>query len=94
MIGRKPHHLVLCGSLALTALTGCQDHSYGHSTSPSPTPLPTEIVTIFVGGQCRVAASTIVCRDSSRSEPQNRRDCNAGRQRRRSEKRDSAKVRA
>jgi len=31
-----------------------------------------EIVSIFVGGQCQVAAGTIVCRDASRSEPQNR----------------------
>jgi hypothetical protein len=40
--------------------------------SPSPSPSPNETVTIFVGGQCHVAASTIVGRDSSRSEPQNR----------------------
>jgi hypothetical protein len=32
--------------------------------------LPTETVSIFVGGQCHVAANTIVCRDASRSEPQ------------------------
>ncbi len=70
MTGRKSHHLVLCGSLALTALAGCQDHSSGHS-STLPSPLPTEPVTISVGGQCRVGSSTIVCRDSSQSEPEN-----------------------
>ena len=31
--------------------------------------MSTEIVSIFVGGECRVAASTIVCRDASRSDP-------------------------
>jgi len=31
--------------------------------------LSTESVSIFVGGECRVAASAIVCRDASRSEP-------------------------
>jgi hypothetical protein len=72
MNGRKPHHLVLCGSLALATLSGCRDHSTSHSPSPSPSPSPTEVVSIFVGGQCRVAANTIVCRDTSRSEPQNR----------------------
>lgn len=62
--------LVLCGSLVLATLAGCEENS--SSSSPSPLPLPTEIVSIFVGGQCRVAANTIVCRDASRSEPQNR----------------------
>jgi hypothetical protein len=42
------------------ALTGCDNDS------------PIETVTIFVGGQCRVVANTIVCRDASRSEPANR----------------------
>lgn len=31
--------------------------------------MSTEIVSIFVDGQCHVAASTIVCRDASRSDP-------------------------
>ncbi|MBW8879595.1 MAG: hypothetical protein JF614_32075 [Acidobacteria bacterium] len=63
---KRVHRLVLCGSLALAMLAGCQ----AHSTSSSPSPLPTETVSIFVGGQCHVAANTIVCRDASRSEPQ------------------------
>ncbi len=62
--------LVLCSSLVLATLAGCEENS--SSTSPPPVPSPTEIVSIFVGGQCRVAANTIVCRDASRSEPQNR----------------------
>ena len=54
------HHRVLWISLALVPLAGCNKNS------------PTETVSIFVGGQCLVAANTIVCRDASRSEPQNR----------------------
>lgn len=46
--------------LALTAFSGCDKGS------------PTEAVTIFVGGQCRVATNAIICRDASRSEPQDR----------------------
>lgn len=57
---RKPSHcLVLWSSLVLAALAGCDKDS------------PTEPVSIFVGGQCIVAANTIVCRDASRSEPPN-----------------------
>ena len=70
MIGRKSHHLVLCGGLALAALAGCQDHS-SPTSPPSPTPPSPETVSIFVGGQCRVASNAVVCRDASRSEPQN-----------------------
>jgi len=70
MTGRKPYHLVLCGSLALAALAGCQDHSSG--SSPAPSPSPTEIVTIFIGGRCNVDGPTIACEDASRSDPQNR----------------------
>jgi len=51
--------LVLWISLALTTMAGCNKHS------------PTETIDIFVGGQCLIAANTIVCRDASRSEPQN-----------------------
>jgi hypothetical protein len=73
MTRRKQFYcLVLCGSLALTTLAGCETNS-SSSSSPSTSPAsPTETVSIFVGGQCRVAANTIVCRDASRSEPQNR----------------------
>ena len=67
---KRSYRLVLFGGLVLATLAGCEDHS--SSSSPSPPLLPTETVSIFVGGQCRVAVSRIVCRDSSRSEPQNR----------------------
>jgi Tfp pilus assembly protein PilX len=64
--------LVLCGSLALTTLAGCETNS-SSSSSPSPSPAsPTETVSIFINGQCHVAANTIVCRDASRSEPRDR----------------------
>jgi hypothetical protein len=71
MIRRKRScRLFVWGSLVLTTLAGCEERS---SSSPRPSsPLPTEIVSIFVGGQCRVAANTIVCRDASRSEPEGR----------------------
>jgi hypothetical protein len=72
MTGRKLHPLVLCGSLTLAMLTGCQDHSSPTAPSPEPSPQPTENVSLFAGGQCHVATNTIVCRDLSRSEPQNR----------------------
>lgn len=62
--------LFVWGSLVLATLAGCEERS---SSLPRPSsPSPTEIVSIFVGGQCRVAVSTIVCRDASRSEPENR----------------------
>lgn len=61
MTRRKPlHRLVFWTSLTLATLAGCDKDS------------PTETVTIYIGGQCRAAASTIVCRDASRSEPQKR----------------------
>lgn len=63
---------VVWGSLALATLAGCEERSSSYSRPPSPSPLPTEVVSIFVGGQCRVATNTIVCRDASRSEPENR----------------------
>jgi hypothetical protein len=74
MTRRMPfHRLVVWGSLALATLTGCPDHSTTTTTLPTaPTPPPTESILIFVGGQCHVAASAVVCRDASRSEPQGR----------------------
>jgi hypothetical protein len=61
MIRRKRRpYLILWTSVALAMQAGCHKGS------------PTETVSIFVGGQCRVAANAIGCRDASRSEPQNR----------------------
>jgi hypothetical protein len=57
---KQSHRLVLWSSLALATLAGCDKGS------------STETVSIFVGGQCRIATNTIVCRDASRSEPENR----------------------
>lgn len=57
---KKSRRLTLCIGLALVTLAGCDKGS------------PTETVSIFVGGQCLITANTIVCRDASRSEPQNR----------------------
>jgi hypothetical protein len=70
MTGHKQsHRLVLCGSLTLgLVLAGCQDHSGG---AAPPAVLPTESLVIFIAGQCRSSANTIVCRDSSWSQPQN-----------------------
>ena len=67
---KQSYRLVLCGTLILVALVGCETHS--SSTSPPPALSPTESVSIFINGQCHVAANTIVCRDSSRSEPRDR----------------------
>jgi hypothetical protein len=58
---KQSRRLVLWSSVALATLVGC------HKNSPTDT-----TVNIFVGGQCLVAANTIVCRDASRSEPANR----------------------
>jgi hypothetical protein len=63
---KQSRRLVLWVSLALPVMAGCD------ANSSSPSPLPTEAVSIFVGGQCRVAVNMIVCRDASRSEPRNR----------------------
>lgn len=60
ILRKKSHHLVLWSSLALATLASCNEGS------------PTETVSIFVGGQCFIAANTIVCQDASRSEPTNR----------------------
>lgn len=61
MVPRKQsYRLILWILLVLEALAGC-----GHDS-------PSEGVSIFVGGQCLITANTIVCRDASRSEPQNR----------------------
>ncbi|HEV7504811.1 MAG TPA: hypothetical protein VGS07_07875 [Thermoanaerobaculia bacterium] len=68
---KRFYRLVLCGSAALAALAGCQDHSHTSSAVVVPT-LPTDPVSIVVGGQCHGSGSTIVCRDASRSEPQSR----------------------
>jgi len=57
---RRKRSLFLCLSLCLSMLAGCNKDT------------PTETVSIFVGGQCILATNTIVCRDASRSEPQNR----------------------
>lgn len=54
------YRLILCLSLSLVTLAGCDKDS------------STEAVSIFVGGQCLAAMNTIVCRDASRSEPQDR----------------------
>lgn len=70
MTRRKQSLYFLLGSLALAVLAGCETHS--SSSSPAPALSPTESATIFINGQCHVSANTIVCRDASRSEPQNR----------------------
>lgn len=67
---KQLHCLVIYGSLVLVALAGCEARS--SSTTLSPTHLPTETVSIFINGQCHVAANTIVYRDASRSEPRDR----------------------
>jgi hypothetical protein len=56
----QPFHFALWTIVVLAMVEGCDRGS------------PTETVSIFVGGQCLTAANTIVCRDASRSEPQNR----------------------
>ena len=64
--------LVLSCSLVLALLVGCETSSSSSSSSPPSPSSPTEAVTIFINGQCHVAANTIVCRDASRSEPRDR----------------------
>ncbi len=54
---KSSHRLALWSSVVLATLAGCHKNS------------PVEPVSIFVGGQCIVATTTIVCRDASRSEP-------------------------
>jgi len=58
---KQSRPLVLWSSVALVMLAGCDKDSPTDTT-----------VSIFVGGQCLVAANTIVCRDASRSEPTGR----------------------